>query len=288
MSYRNTFVQDSIDLLYRDLAYEILHNGEDVTARGLKFKEIRFIHAILNDPLNRIVTNPSRQISKKFAMAEFIWMMNGQDDLEMISYYNRRMKNFSDDDKILHGAYGPRLRNWPIEGETFGLDQIGDCLGRLQRDIYTRQAVIVILNPGRDFTVRTKDIPCNDLLQFMYREHRLDLACYVRSNDLLWGVPYDIFHWTMLQELFAKILKVPVGRYHHFVGSMHIYEKDYGKFGEIIRNTPMTKGMPEMPPHDDLSILKKLAQAEKSHRCGLKTKVSLPDYWKNLLSWLEM
>jgi thymidylate synthase len=278
-------ISNDIDLLYKDSLNEILQYGIVVTARGLTFKEIRFQHLILTNPRSRIVGNSARKLSKRFMAAEFVWIMTSNPWLDMISFYNKNYAQFSDDGISLHGAYGPRLRHW---GEPrYDLDQLENCLQRLKNDIYTRQAVIVILDPALDFTIKTKDVPCNNYLHFMYREGKLDLMCYVRSNDFLLGFPYDIHHWCMLQEMFASILNVEVGDYHHIVGSMHIYTPDIPRVEEIIRTPTVFHEMEKMPKLDDLKVIDEMKIFEKNYREKNEIDFSkFNDYWKNYLALL--
>ena len=290
MYYTDGFVNNNLDGLYHEAANEILAYGETVTARGLTFKELRFQHLILTDPRNRIITNKERKASKRFMAAEFILMMGSNPWIADIAFYNKHMLKFSDDGISLHGAYGPRLRHWGQPQVDF--DQIQDCLRRLKEDIFTRQAVIVILDPGIDFTVKTKDIPCNNLLQFMYREGRLDLACYVRSNDLFLGFPYDVFHWTMLQEIFATALKVKLGHYHHIVGSFHIYDNNIEQMEKIVAEKLIVPDpMKPMPEITSLKILDALKYVEEKYReTGYfinKTEEPLPEWWAEFAEWLK-
>jgi thymidylate synthase len=271
--------ENTIDKLYQKAINEVIQNGKLVTARNLDFKEVIFQHLILENPRARIVQNKERKLSKRFMMGEFIWIMGGSPWLDQISFYNKNYSQFSDDGISLHGAYGPRLRHWSLQHGD--VDQLNNCLQRLKNDIYTRQAVIVIIDPAIDFTEKTKDIPCNNYLQFLYRDGKLHLMCYVRSNDLYWGLPYDIFHWTMLQEMYATILGVEVGEYHHIIGSMHIYTKDIETMKKIASEKVLEVPNDIMPKLDDLSIIDKLKNAELKYRKERIVEVSnLPEYWQ--------
>ena len=48
----------------------------------------------------------------------------------------------------------------------------------------------------------------------------------MRSNDVWWGLPYDVFQFTQLQLTLARLLDVAPGEYTHMVGSLHAYERD--------------------------------------------------------------
>lgn len=281
-------IANNIDDLYASAINEVITRGTQVTARGLTFKEVLFQHLVLTNPRARVVQNPARKLSQRFMIGEFIWIMSGRNDLEMISHYSKNYSQFSDDGIILHGAYGPRLRSWQK-----GVDQLKSCLERLKNDSGTRQAVIIILDPSIDFTVKTKDVPCNDLLQFFIRDNKLHCSCYVRSNDLHWGLPYDIFYWTMLQELYASILDVELGEYHHFIGSMHIYDKDYEKMDKILDKAKsfVHVSMAKMPKEKNLFILNILSFIEeeirtKNNKESLLSSILVSSYWKGLLQLL--
>jgi len=264
-------IANDIDRLYKQAIKEVLSTGEIVTARGLTFKELRFQHLVLRNPRARIIQNQVRKFSQKFMAAEFIWMMRGGEDVNSISFYNKRMGNFSDDGLVLSGAYGPRLRCW------HGVDQIANIIRLLKEDNNTRQAVMIILDPARDLVAKTKDVPCNDLLQLIHRNGKLHMSCYVRSNDLNWGFPYDVFHWTLLQEMVAAELGFELGEYNHFIGSMHVYDKDYesmihvaGDDTEHVEMKPMPKGVSVVDTIDRLDVFERTYREQgQVDYCGL-------------------
>lgn len=277
-------IANNLDDLYKLAISKILDDGVQVKARGLNFLECRFQHLILTNPRARIIQNPERKLNKRFAMAEFIWIMSGSPWLNEIEFYNKRMREFSDDGISLHGAYGPRLRHWSLQHGD--VDQLENCSQRLKNDIYTRQASIVILDPAIDFTVKTKDVPCNNYLQFLYREGKLDLCVYVRSNDLFLGFPYDCFEWTMLQEIYACELGVELGDYHHVVGSLHIYDQDIEKMKRISSTDIKSTLMTPMPKSTNLRVISDLSRFEENYREGKQNTVLSDLWWQDKVEWL--
>lgn len=89
-------------------------------------------------------------------------------------------------------------------------------------------------------------------LQLLIRNRRLHMFVVMRSNDVIWGFPYDVFSFTCLQEAFLYTLQeagVPVddlGDYHHTAGSLHIYDTHYQMAGEV-RGESMPKPSPMKP-----------------------------------------
>ena len=43
------------------------------------------------------------------------------------------------------------------------------------------------------------------------------MLTYMRSNDAYWGLPHDVFAFTMLQEILARSLTLELGTYKHAV-----------------------------------------------------------------------
>lgn len=55
------------------------------------------------------------------------------------------------------------------------------------------------------------------------------MTTYMRSNDLWFGFPYDVFQFTCMQILMSMELELELGTYTHIAGSLHLYERDYRK-----------------------------------------------------------
>ena len=45
----------------------------------------------------------------------------------------------------------------------------------------------------------------------------------MRSNDIVFGLPYNFLQFTFLQEIIAGWLNVDVGEYMHISDSLHMY-----------------------------------------------------------------
>lgn len=182
----------------------------------------------------------SRPINIAFAMAEVLWIISGRRDVEMLKAYNSTIDQFSDDGVVFNAAYGHRLRS------AFGHDQLEDRIRDLQDDRSSRQATLVISNPVDDkgwnrvladddddptamiYTKRhTKDRACNVLSHMLIRDNRLDWLQVVRSNDLVWGLPYNWIQFTHLQDYVASRVSADVGTYTHVIHSAHIYSHHF-------------------------------------------------------------
>lgn len=184
---------------------------------------------ILKNPHKRLVQNPARKLSPWFASGEFLWIASQEPDLKYILPFNKKFDVYSDDGETLFGAYGPRIGR-----------QLQDVVDKLKKDLWSRQAVINIGHPT-DSSVETKDFPCNQTLHFdvtlsnhKFAMPKLNMTCFIRSQDMLWGFPYDVFHWTMLQEIIANELGVYVGEYRHYMTNCHLYMRSEDQYRDIV------------------------------------------------------
>lgn len=202
-------------------------------------------------PQQRILTIPARLNSLPATAAETIWVLAGRDDMNFLHFYLKRALDFSDDGKTWRAAYGPRIRLWPeqtaylhpknICSDWRGHyhDQLEAVIEELRSRPSSRRAVIGLLNPVTDHDNFTaKDYPCTQYLHFIPRSGRLDLDIHIRSNDILWGLTgVNIFEFTVLQELVAYMVNIPIGKYYHIADSLHYYT-DYQKRMDNILQSP--------------------------------------------------
>ena len=209
--------------LYKNALIDVMAHGEMTKPRGFNCKELQNYVMHLTNPDNNILNDGVRKTNKAFAAAEFLWVLEGRNDVESIAQFNSKLRNYSDDGKTFFGAYGiPFAR------------QIEYILNVLKKDPWTRQGVLTI---WRENPPETKDIPCTVALHFMRRPlDRLNLTVYMRSNDIWLGLPYDIHLFTCIQIFVAQTLGILVGSYTHIDGSLHSYEQDFDKIKECIRS----------------------------------------------------
>jgi thymidylate synthase len=217
----------SITELFAD-AVRLTIDGEKVSPRGMATRELLDVRLLLGEPH----APPGRVLNTAFAVAETIWILSGS-DAPWIYEFNGQLRQYAEDDGILRGAYGPRMRRW--DGH---VDQLALALATLRSDPDSRRAVIQLYDPARDAGGH-RDVPCTLGYRFHLRHGRLHMATTMRSQDLWTGLPYDLFAATVLHELMAGWLGAELGDYHHHVDSLHLYEYDLDK-AVTVSDTPIT------------------------------------------------
>jgi len=218
--------------------------------RGSLIKENLAVTLILDNPRARRLTSQKRLTNYGFGVGEFLWYWQGKQDLATMVYYNKRMKDFSDDGKTLNSAYGHRIKKATFEQDkgfpTFpNASQWEACIETLCNDPDSRRALLLINWPGDNVHAAytgSKDVPCTLSLQFFIRDGKLDLHGHMRSNDVMWGLTYDLFSFTLFQECMLNELKcidkfknLELGKYYHTAGSIHLYEQHFEQAREIVK-----------------------------------------------------
>ena len=209
---------DTVADIFRVVGRDILE-AKSISPRGAETREIIAPQIIIESPRQRLVFNDDRKFNVVFALIESLMLFSTSNKLKYFSEFNKTMKQFSDDGKTLHGAYGTR-----ISGQLYSI------IDKLNDDKDTRQAVLSIYGYG-DSMRKTKDIPCTTSMQFLIRDDKLHMIVKMRSNDILQGLQYDIVMFTMLQEAVANTLGINVGYYIHEPSSLHVYKDGFSHNG---------------------------------------------------------
>lgn len=172
----------------------------------------------IEHPEQRVLFDPVRNANPFFHLMEAIWMFAGQDNVEWLLQFNKRMANYADFNRI-RGAYGYR---WLRQ---FGVDQVDYVIQELQRHHRSRRAVINMWDPAIDTEPGFHDYPCNTQLMFQVGySGGLDMTVINRSNDLVWGaLGSNAVHFTLLHEVIAGCTGYHLGDYRLFSNNAHVY-----------------------------------------------------------------
>ena len=278
----------TIDDLLRYALQSIEKYGEPVKASKGRTKEITGVVLELTNPRARLSRTESR--GKLFScIGELCWYLKGTNRTAFIVNYIEAYKKFSERG-VVFGGYGPRLfKPWK------GVLQFENVIKLLKKRPTSRQAVIQLFDAA-DLAKPHKDVPCTCTLQLFIRRGKLDLIVYMRSNDVIKGLPHDMFCFTMLQEIAARTLSVELGIYKHCVGSLHLYDADASKAELFLaEGWQSTKSdMPPMPAGDPASGIALLLKAEAAvqrrsrvHKRLLNEEAMNP-YWADLIRLLQV
>lgn len=109
------------------------------------------------------------------------------------------------------------------------LNQWEWAVQRLKKYDKSCQAILHFNRPMHQWE-NNLDQPCTVFVQFIIRENKLHMTGYMRSNDLVYGTPYNISYFIKLMYRMCNELKdtypdLTIGHYTHNATSLHIYKK---------------------------------------------------------------
>jgi thymidylate synthase len=255
---------------FQAAARRVLETGTANAGRSNGNREIRVVAYEITAPRARIIDIDERRTNAAFLLAECLWHLAGRDDVAMLSHYAPSIGRYSADGTRFTGsAYGRRLFA-PMPGPAES--QWNHMLGCLREDSGSRRAILVLADAGEVRLTRNKDVTCTTSLHFLIREGTLDLITTMRSNDVMRGMQSDVFLFTMLQEIAATELGLPLGSYTHVTNLAQIYEPDMAWARECVEGRLRSAGtMLALPDQDVWDRLGQLIEAEASSRAGRRS-----------------
>lgn len=245
----NTIIYgEDFNHIYRTLCYIIIEEPDFKTEpRGMKIYELINASVVLGNIQRRELTIPERKYSNKYLGGELCWYLSGSLELKPILHYSKFWKKVSDDGIRVNSNYGYYIFHQQLFP---GISQFEYAANCLIADKDSRKAVIFIYQPEHH-SYESKDNPCTQYMQFFIRNNRLHLIVHMRSNDIWFGLAYDLPFFTIIQEIMYVVLKksypeLALGRYTHNAGSLHLYEKDF-EAAKSIAEFPRYELSPQWP-----------------------------------------
>lgn len=277
--------REGIDDVLHDVYTALLERGQFNKGSRGGTRELLGVAIRITHPRARISRSEDR--GKPFsALGELLWYLSASDRLEFIRPYIERYADDAEEDGTLHGAYGPRL--FRMRGS---IDQLNNVYKLLTERPGSKRAVVQLFD-AEDLCGEYKEIPCTTTVQFFIRDGRLHLSVTMRSNDAYFGLPHDVFCFTMLQEIMARKLECDLGEYYHYVGSMHVYQ-DYEEQvrAYLDEGWHSNEAMPPMPEIDPFPLIDRLLKAEAEIRAGgtlSADEVIGNIYWADILRLVQV
>lgn len=235
--------------LYNELVLKLLGYPEYVDSpRGQKTHEITNITMKLTNPKSNMFKNAARDIPKKYLAAELLWYFSGRNDLDFIGKYASFWKNIVNADDTLNSAYGNLIFNKRDSGNMES--QWKWAYDSLVNDKDSRQALLHFNRPEHQFE-GNKDFVCTLNGVFLIRDNKLHFSTIMRSNDVYFGLTFDLPFFTLLQQQMHRHLVsvypgLELGTYTQFDISLHAYERNFEKLSKMIENKFEEDNTPEL------------------------------------------
>ncbi len=276
--FKTPYFETLDDLLNETYQY-IMGNGNRVIGkRGSIIEVNNFVATLTNSRARTSYSLDRRLVRSKFA--EFVWYLSSDPNKEFITPYISAYNDEESENKKILGAYGPKI----FGEKNNGISQFERICEQIKLRPETKQAYISI-SDASDYRIRSdkhSSPPCTIGLHFLYRDNALNLTVYMRSNDAYFGLPHDLFCFSMLQEMVCVKLGLQLGKYTHICSSLHVYDKHIERLERYL-----SEGLFEhlaMPVMSEFNgrILQYIIEAFQDNDIILELDTSeLPPYWSD-------
>lgn len=203
---------------------------------------LRNVHIIFKNPeefKEFNVFSPERsKVMNDYMQKEQILFDNGIIDAKQMSSISKMWGLIRNPDhKTINANYGYMVYYIKDAGNLNQskmplMSQFEWCKHCLLKNPETLQAIMHFHRPKDQFE-ENLDQPCTVFTQFTVENGYLNFHSYMRSNDIIYGTPYNLAYFKLLQKrmlLFLNAQKsnskdyLKFGYLHHNVTSLHLYE----------------------------------------------------------------
>ena len=211
---------------------EVLHNieeyGDVSMPRDMEVKEIE-LETITLSPEFPYIDFEARPMNWRYFLGELVWYLKRDRRTDFINKFSSFWKNIENADGTINSNYGAIL---------FG-SQLEWVKNSLLNDKNTRQAITVLNQPVYQYS-GNKDFVCTMYLNFWIRRNELHMKVQMRSNDIFYGLTYDVPFFAFIQQTVFLWLKnkyndLELGNYYHCADNLHYYKRHFD-IAEKIRN----------------------------------------------------
>lgn len=246
-------------LEYNKLCLHILDNGEIRSDRTGVGTISTFGEKLIFNLLKGLPVVTSKKVAVITAIKELLWMLTGsssnKDLLENnVHIWDEWQTEYGD----LGPIYGSQWRKWKSSDGT-EIDQISLLVDGLKTNPFSRRHILnawncafipsEALSPQENvrlgkmclppchmmaqwYVLKATDQDKEDYLAYMQAinetvtvipEYKLNCQMYMRSNDVVLGLPFNLIGYSVLTMMLAKQCGYMPGYYHHVIGDAHIY-----------------------------------------------------------------
>ena len=244
---------------YLDLLQDIMDNGFDKESRtGIATRSVwgRCLRWDLSEGFPIITT---RRVAFRIAFEETMFFLRGGrqtkelEDKNIKIWTGNTTREFLDnrgltwlDEGDMGYGYGHQWRNFggfdakdsPDDWHYNGVDQVTTMLNDMAKDPYSRRHLITAWNPQQLYGMALP--PCHILHHYQVTpDGKLNSAFLMRSNDVPFGLPYNIMGYALLNHLFAEYLGYQPGELVYMGTDVHIYHNQFAMVEEQLKRKPL-------------------------------------------------
>ena len=197
---------------------------------------LRNVHVMIENPAEFTEWNvacPERsKVMNDYMQRETVLFDDGVIDSNKMGEISKVWKLIENPDETINANYGYMVYHLRDAGnpkfDDAMMTQWEWCKDRLMRNPGTLQAYMHFNRP-KDQWIHNLDQPCTVYVQMTIVDGKLNIISNMRSNDIIFGTPYNMSYFAKMQKKMVKELSdasinVQPGSLFHNVASLHLYE----------------------------------------------------------------
>ncbi len=238
---------NKFDEQYLIIINDILKNGIYRTDRTDIGSIAGFSKKIDIDLSNGFPITTLRKVSLRIAFEELMFFLRGGTDTKILEdkkiniWKGNTSRNFLDGRKLTYlpignmgKGYGFQWRNfgggYSVKQSHFydfsthdgcGDDQLYNLLYTLKNDPNSRRHIVIGWNPSQLNEMALA--PCHLYNQYQILDGKLNSIFVMRSSDLIYGLPFNIISYALLNLFIASYLNIKCGILSYVGADVHIY-----------------------------------------------------------------
>ena len=255
-----------------DLLNDIRENGVDKPDRtGIGSRAV-FGRTLRWNLADGFPLQTTRKVPLRIAFEETMFFLRGETQTKLLEAKNINIwkgntsREFLDKRGLTHlpegdmgKGYGYQWRHWEYPNPRYEIieefDQIKELLEGIKKDPYGRRHVVTGWNPGQLPEMALP--PCHMMHMysvegdFTVNQGKLNNCFIMRSNDVPFGLPFNIASYALLNHIFAKYLKMEPGELVYFGWDVHVYQNQLEMVDEILQRQP--RALPTLKINKELN-----------------------------------
>lgn len=209
----------------------------------------------------------SRRVSLRLAFEETMFFLRGQTDTTILENKNINIwkgntsREFLDNRGLSYLPVGDMGKGYGYQFRNFnGIDQLQVLIDGLKNDPNSRRHIMIAWNPSQLDEAALP--PCHLYQQYQILNGKLNSSFVCRSTDIMYGLPYNIMSYSLINMMIAKLLGIESGEIVFFGNDLHIYDNQIDIAIEQVGRT--TKALPKLAINKEYNDLEGLLTLEFS------------------------
>lgn len=210
-----------IQTQYKNLLERILKEGVRVNNRTNVDSLSVFGENLTHDLSEGFPAFTFRKLAFRTMLHELIWILKGDSNIKYLQENNVKIwDSWVNSDGDIGPGYPTQWRAFP-NYEGGAIDQIANVINSLQKNPTSRRHIVCAWNPA--MTEQMLLPPCHSFFAFYADDGKLSCHLTQRSGDVPVGIFFNVPSYCLLTHLIAKVVGLPVGKFHHTIINAHIY-----------------------------------------------------------------